>query len=351
MSTHNINLTDYNYHLPHHLIANQPVYPRDQSRLLIYNTQKNTVELDRFINLDYYLPSKSFLVLNDTKVIPSRISLFKANQAKVGVLFLVNDIKQKDGYLLVKILVDKKVKVGESLFFPDKSSVRLIGQTKNVFNCQSRLSREELFLLLKKYGKMPIPLYIKNTPLKENTLRQAYQTIFASVQGSAAAPTASLHFTKRVFFRLNKKNIPQYFLTLHIGLGTFAPLSPENLLQKKLHREYYSVGNNQWQQINRLKQEGNSLIAVGTTVVRTLETIGLTNQLNGATSIFILPPFTFSYVNSLITNFHLPQTSLMLLVEAFLQFKKAKKSLIELYEIAIKHSFRFYSFGDAMLII
>jgi len=204
---------------------------------------------------------------------------------------------------------------------------------------------------------MPIPLYLKKSPLKRNELLEKYQTIFAKIQGSSAAPTASLHFTDRVFGRLDKKRIKKYFITLHVGLGTFAPITNENIKQKKLHKEYLEVDSSTLQSINRLKRKGKILVAAGTTTVRTLESISqseiyhLRSNIYNETDLFIFPPYNFKMVDILITNFHLPKSSLMMLVEAFLQYKKSKKSLVELYKIAIKNEFRFYSFGDAMLII
>ena len=198
---------------------------------------------------------------------------------------------------------------------------------------------------------MPVPLYLKRTPLKRNQLLKKYQTIFAKHEGSSAAPTASLHFTDRVFNKLRKKNIKKYFVTLHVGLGTFAPITDENLKTKKLHEEYFEIDQPVLQSIRKAKKEGKKLVAVGTTVVRTLESLARDSSPSGKTDLFIYPPYSFKTVDNLITNFHLPKSSLMMLVEAFLQYKKSKRRLFELYNIAIKNNFRFYSFGDAMLIV
>ena len=218
---------------------------------------------------------------------------------------------------------------------------------------------------------MPIPPYLKKSPLTSDELLKKYQTIFAKTDGSAAAPTASLHFTDKIFDKLEKKRIKKYFVTLHVGLGTFAPITDENVKQKKLHEEYFEVDRETLQCIDTLKQEeGKKLVAVGTTVVRTLESKARHRVFSTAspqrgprrlsqkqmsslskTDLFIFPPYNFKMVDILITNFHLPKSSLMMLVEAFLQHKKARKSLVELYNIAVKNDFRFYSFGDAMLIL
>jgi len=346
-----INLFDYDYFLPESLIAKEPVSPRDHSKLLIYNTNTDRVSFDYFYNLDQYLPEKSFLMLNNTKVLPSRITLHKENGAKVVVLFLINEIKENGSGLFVDGLVDRKVSLQDKLFFEEKSSGLLVKQDKNIFTFKFDFGKGKLFSLLEKYGKMPLPLYIKKTPLSEEKLRQSYQTVFALNKGSAAAPTASLHFTDEVFGKLKQKNIDQYFATLHVGLGTFAPIDKQNIKEKKLHKEFYEIKKEVWDQVLALKSQGYQMVTAGTTVMRTMESVGLTGKLQGETSIFIYPPFDFQYADCLITNFHLPKTSLMLLVEAFLQHKKAKRSLIELYQIAIKNDFRFYSFGDAMLIL
>jgi len=346
-----VNLSDYDYFLPKRLIANSPAEPRDYSRLFVYDTAKDEIHLDRFINLDQYLPEKTFLMLNDTKVLPARVEMLKENKTKVVVLFLVNEIVQGKNYLLVKGLVDRKINLQDKIYFDREHSGLTVKQEKNIFTFQFNFSKEKLFFLLDQYGKMPLPLYIKDTPLSEKKLRNSYQTIFALNQGSAAAPTASLHFTDAVFSKLDQKNISRFFTTLHVGLGTFAPIDENNLKEKKLHNEYYEVEKEQWKKALALRNKGYKLTAVGTTVVRTLETIGLTKKLNGETSIFIYPPFNFQSVDCLVTNFHLPKSSLMLLIEAFLEHKKAKRKLVDLYQIAIKNHFRFYSFGDAMLLI
>jgi len=393
----------YNYYLPPELIAKQPATPRDSSRLFIYDTKTDEIVFDKFNNLDKYLPKKSFLVMNDTKVLPARVEMKKATGGKVRVLFLVNEIMSSSQYQVlsieqntIRIFVDRKVDVGDKLFFDSQYFVTVIGQGEHIFTVQFDFSIGELFRILEKKGTMPIPLYIKNSPLSRNDLLHKYQTIFARVPvgtrligRSAAAPTASLHFTNRLLSKLEKKRINKTFITLHVGMGTFASVTDVNIRQKKLHEEYFEINNETLQLINLMKQEGKKLVAVGTTVVRTLESAEIslrqgrgqlesvmkrghsgeeqsddsriklrrfwTSQ-NGKdtfiskTDLFIQSGFKFQYVDSLITNFHLPGSSLMMLVEAFLQHKQAKHHLVNLYQIAIKEKFRFYSFGDGMLI-
>jgi S-adenosylmethionine:tRNA ribosyltransferase-isomerase len=350
------------------VIAKEPTSPRDYSRLFVYNTKTDQVVFDRFYNLDKYLPRKSFLVFNDTKVVPARIDLSKKTGGSVKVLFLVNETnethKTNKSNRFIRGLVDKKITLGEKLYFNKHNWLETISQDKNIFTFKLSFPREKLFELLEKNGTMPIPPYIKNTPLSEDKLRQKYQTIFAKMTprrckiSSVAAPTASLHFTDRLFKKMEKKGIDKYFITLHVGLGTFAPVTEENYKSKKLHQEYFEVDKKTLRCFETSKKKGEKLVAVGTTVVRTLETIASlsfkgrgVSETGFVTDIFIYPPYEFRMVDCLITNFHLPGSSLLLLVEAFLQFKKAKKTLTQLYKIAVDEGFRFYSFGDGMLII
>ena len=367
-----LQILDYDYILPPELIAKEPAMPRDHSRLFIYDTQKDNIIFDYFYNLAKHLPQNSYLVLNETKVLPSRIVLTKQSSGKVSTFFLVNE--QMDDSDTMRVMVDRKVKIGDRLFFNKEDSVEVIAQDKHLFTVNIPFGKIRLFKLLEEKGTMPIPLYIKNSPLKEKELREKYQTIFARAPGDArlcgsvAAPTASLHFTEDVFRSFKKKNIEQLFITLHVGLGTFAPVSEKSISEKKLHEEWYEVPK---------KIESKKIVAVGTTVVRTLESMSLSlrtplsgvkqskkeiasssgssetprNDIVDKTDLFIYPPFQFKMVDHLITNFHLPGSSLMMLVEAFLQHKGARRSLVELYQVAIKEKFRFYSFGDAMLIL
>lgn len=350
----------YDYVLPPKNLALTPASPRDSSKLFVYDTASDKIYFDRFYHLDRYLPQNSFLVLNNTKVLPARVTMRKKSSGKVVMLFLVNELTNLP---VIKALADRNINLGNLLYFDDKNFLTVVDQQKNIFYLKFDFSREKLFKLLQKYGTMPVPLYLKKTPLRKEALFKKYQTIFAQKEGSSAAPTASLHFTKRVFMKLQAKGIENFFVALHVGLGTFAPVRQENLKEKKLHEEFFEISEKTFQSINRLKNDGKKLVAVGTTVVRALEsTVKLKIQnsnlrmkienekLFTKTDLFIFPPFNFKMVDILITNFHLPGSSLMMLVEAFLQFKGAKRHLVDLYNIAIKNNFRFYSFGDCMLI-
>jgi S-adenosylmethionine:tRNA ribosyltransferase-isomerase len=366
-----MNLFDYNYFFPEKNLALEPANPRDSSKLFIYDTVVDKIIFDRFYNLDRYLPKDSFLVLNNTKVLPDRVEMKKDSGGRVIVLFLVNEINKPN---IISVLVDRKINIGNKAYFDKENFLKVLSQKENIFELKYNFSKEKLYSLLKKYGTMPIPLYLKKTPLKRDELLEKYQTIFAKKEGSSAAPTASLHFTDSVFKKLKQKGIEKYFITLHVGLGTFAPITDENIKQKKLHEEYYEVDEKTIRCIDTSKQQGKKLVAVGTTVVRTLESearnrnflspVGTLPAGSGEsqvaknfvssfqkTDLFIFPPYNFKMVDILITNFHLPKSSLMMLVEAFLQNKKSKKNLVDLYNIAIKNDFRFYSFGDAMVIL
>lgn len=342
-----MNPKDYDYVLPEKNLALRPATPRDTSRLFIYNCATDRVFFDYFYNLSKYLPEKSFLVLNDTKVLPARVTMKKESGGKAIVLFLVNEIVGD----MIPVIVDRKIIAGEKIYFDKENFLEIISQDENIFKLKFSFDKKKLFSLLKKYGAMPIPPYLKKTDLKRDELIEKYQTIFAKREGSAAAPTASLHFTEKVKDSLIKKGIEQYFVTLHVGLGTFAPLTEENINTKKLHEEYYEVDRNCFDLIKKAKEDGKKLVSVGTTVTRTLESLAKSKKLIGSTDLFIFPPYNFKMVDILITNFHLPESSLMMLVESFLQYKRAKRSLVELYRLAIANNFRFYSFGDAMLIL
>ena len=307
----------------------------------------------------------------------------KENGGKVVLLFLVNELgvsgrglgvrSYKLGGETIKVLADRKISIGEKVYFAQENYLKVIRQNENIFELKFDFGREKLFELLKKYGMMPIPPYLKKSTLTRDELLQKYQTIFARAPSgarlaSAAAPTASLHFTDSVFNKLDKKGIKKLFVTLYVGMGTFAPINEENIKQKKLHNEFYEIDRNILKLIEINRKNNKKLVAVGTTVVRTLESVKARDRkffdgkhqtaknliptlLINKTDLFIFPPYDFKLVDIMITNFHLPKSSLMMLVEAFLQFKKSKKSLVELYNIAIKNDFRFYSFGDAMVII
>ncbi len=348
-------LQQYDYFLPPELIRRQGVEPRDSARLFVYDTATDTVTFDTFRNLSNYLPKESLMVLNDTRVLPARLWLKKETGGKIEVLVLANQIEDERH---IPIIVDRKTAIGQKLFFPNGDFFEVIGQEENVFSVTlSTASGHDLFSLLETFGETPLPHYLEGAETPEDELRRRYQTIFAQGtkgKASVAAPTASLHFTDEVFRSLDEKDIDIAHVTLNVGLGTFAPLREENFSTGKLHPEYVEVSEKTVQRISTAKREGRKIVSVGTTTTRTLESLsrgGVLTPYTGKTDIFILPPYRFLAVDHLITNFHLPQTSLMLLVDAFLRDKQAKKNVVDLYRIAIENRFAFYSFGDSMLIL
>lgn len=341
-------MEQYKYFLPEELIASEPAEPRDAARLLIFCSQTGEIQTDTFLNLDKYLPADSLLVLNKTKVLPARVSLKKETGGRIEVLFLLNEYAEGDAY--IKGLVNKKLEVGQKVSFESGESFLAIGQEKNIFNFQPNFEIKKLPKLLFQFGITPIPKYLGRTKLSEGELRERYQSVFAEKPASVAAPTASLHFTERVFQKLSDKGIQKEFINLNVGLGTFAPVTEENLKTGKLHEEFYEISKEVFERIKKQKEAGAKIIAVGTTTVRALES-SARGELADRTELFIRSPFEFKLVGSLITNFHLPNSSLMALVDAFLQFKKSPKSILEIYDFAIQNRFRFYSFGDAMLIV
>jgi S-adenosylmethionine:tRNA ribosyltransferase-isomerase len=349
-----LNLADYDYHLPEELIAQKPIEPRDNAKLLVYDTAADKVSIDTFLNLDQYLPSPSLLVFNNTKVLPARLTVHKETGGKVELLLLVNEFTDQDEY--VKALSDRKIIPGQILRLDQEHTFTVSGQDEKIFFLKLNFDRSLLPSLLLEYGITPIPKYLGETALAEDQLRLRYQSMFAEKPASVAAPTASLHFTDRVMNKLRDKNVKPAHVTLHVGLGTFSPVTEQNISQRKLHEEYFDISGADADAIASYKKEGKPIVAVGTTTVRTLEAVGKKlldspASVNDKTDLFIYPPYDFQIIDGLITNFHLPQSSLMCLVEAFLQNKKSQKKLLELYEIAIQNRFRFYSFGDAMLII
>ena len=351
-------LTHYSYELPQELIATKPASPRDSARLMVVDSKSGHVSFDVFRNVDQYLPKQALLVLNQTKVLPARVQLHKDTGGKVVVLFLINEWKKGDRY--IKGMVDRGIAINVPLYLTKRKWLIPVSQNANIFTFEANFPLANFLRDVQRRGKTPIPPYLKETPLSESKLRQRYQTIFAKHAGSVAAPTASLHFTERVFEKLVAKGIQKSFVTLHVGMGTFAPISERNFESRTLHEETFDVPHKTIEEVARAKREGKPVIAVGTTAMRTLESAAVAflyerteklRNVSGRTDLFMYPPYDFKIADALITNFHVPQSSLMCLVDAFLEYKKSPKRIMELYELAIKERMRFFSFGDAMLIL
>lgn len=337
-------IEDFDYFLPERNIAYKPHSPRDLCKLLVIDTRKQTMDIDTFLHLSHYIPKSSIIVFNNTKVAKARIDLQKENGKNVTALIFTDDLLQKNQK--IRCLVNKKIIVGTNLYMRDICCATVVDQHNEIFYL-SPTDGIDMLSVIERYGTMPIPPYLKKTTLTKKELIKKYQPIFADKIGSYAAPTASLHFTDRVLESLSKKNITQAFLTLHVGYGTFSQVTSEQINTKKLHSEFYEIPTI----TQRILRNKNHIIATGTTVVRTLETYMATHKSAGNSELFIQPGFNFNCVDSLITNFHVPKSSLMMLVQAFLEHKKSNFSIKEVYSFALKHDFKFLSFGDAMLII
>jgi len=330
-----LKLEKYNFNLPKELIAKKPASPRDAAGLLVYSRKDKKIVCDKFLNIGKYLPKNAVLVFNKTKVIPARIFLKKETGGRVEVLYL----EEKGG--AIEALTNRKLPIGSKLYFGSREILSVKGQRKNIYCLEPLIADIKGFF--QKHGRMPIPPYIKNTSLPEKELREKYQAVFAERPGSSAAPTASLHFTKRLLKKLKESGLGMEFVVLHVGLGTFAPLTQENIEKGKLHEEYYEMSRKTYSFLRKAKKQGRPIIAVGTTVARALES----GKLSGKTDLFIRPGYDFKMTDGLITNFHLPRSSLLMLVVAF----AGRKEILDIYNKAIKNKFKFYSFGDGMLIL
>jgi S-adenosylmethionine:tRNA ribosyltransferase-isomerase len=346
-------LNQYLYEIPEENIRKQPLAKRDDARLFIYDTKANTITYDTFSNIAKYLPEHSLMVLNNTGVIPARVSMSKDTGGKFEALFLMNERHDTNA---IPVIVDRKLEVGRSVSLETFEFIIVDQQEERFFlkPCFDQVSIEELLM---KYGTTPTPNYLGEQELKEDALRKRYQTIFAKDRRSVAAPTASLHFTEEVFASCEEKGIVKSEVTLNVGLGTFAEVREEQVKEKRLHHEELFIPHESYKKIQEAKQTGKQVIAVGTTAVRTLESQAefllkeVPHDIQTSTNLFIMPPYHFRIVDVLITNFHVSGSSLMALVDAYLTHKGASKNILELYEQAIRDGFSFYSFGDSMLIL
>ena len=329
---------DFTYELPQELIAQYPLEPRDHSRLLVVDKNTGTIEHRYFYDLCEYLRHDDLLVFNDTRVIPARLHGVKDTGARVEV-FLLTRLNSTDWEVLVK--PGRKLRVGAKIKFSDDLSCDT--------DFGGRIARfyyngvfEEI---LDRLGETPLPPYI-TAPLED---KERYQTVYSRENGSAAAPTAGLHFTKELLQKIRDIGCEEVFVTLHVGLGTFRPVSVDDIKDHVMHREFYSVSPEAAEAINKAKAEGRRIVAVGTTAVRTLEAAGESGVIKAGgnwTNIFIYPGYRFRLVNSLITNFHLPQSTLLMLVSAL----STREIMLSTYAEAVREHYRFFSFGDAMFI-
>lgn len=333
----------YDFSYTPEMIAISPATPRESARMLVYQKSTNTISEDTFAHIGSYLPKGTVLVLNNTKVVPARIPTKKKTGGLIQLLWLAHVGKNEFTALSPKVL-----SVGETLHF-GKILITITNKEGSTYTCMHTGTRAHFMKTLSTYGTTPTPPYIKNIPLSERALRKRYQTTFAKHAGSVAAPTASLHFSKKLLTRLKKQGIEIRYVTLHVGLGTFAPLTDKELSSGTLHEEQYSMPEATYRALVRAHAENRLIIPVGTTALRTVESVWAspTHERSGTTRLFIYEGYVFRIARGLITNFHVPQSSLLMLVAALV----GRTRLLELYEHAKKKRFRFFSFGDGMLVL
>lgn len=335
-------VTDFDYDLPQELIAQHPMEPRDHSRLLVVDKKTGEIEHKHFYDLVNYLKPGDVLVFNDTRVIPARLHGTKDTGAHVEV-FLLTRRDATDWEVLVR--PGKKLQVGAKINFSDELSCEVIEHT-DFGGRVVRFKYDGIFEeILDRLGETPLPSYI-TAPLED---KERYQTVYNRERGSAAAPTAGLHFTKELLQKIKEIGCEEVFVTLHVGLGTFRPVSEAKIEDHKMHKEFYTVSQEAADAVNKAKAEGRRIIAVGTTAVRTLEAAGADGQLHAGsswTNIFIYPGYKFRLVDDLVTNFHLPQSTLLMLVSTL----STREIMLQTYKKAVEEKYRFFSFGDAMFI-
>ena len=336
---------DFDFELPEELIAQHPISKRDESRLMVLNKKTGEIEHNNFYNIIDYLNEGDTLVVNDTKVIPARLfGVKEKTEAHIEILLLKNT-ENNNWECLVKPA--KRVKVGTIISFGDGLlKAECISTDDEGLRTLNFIYEGVFYEILDKLGTMPLPPYIREK-LED---KDRYQTVYAKNIGSAAAPTAGLHFTEELLAKIKNKGIDICYVTLHVGLGTFRPVNVEDVTKHVMHSEYYEMNQETADILNKAKKEGRRIIAVGTTSTRTLESIinkyKEFKECSGWTNIFIYPGYEFKAINALITNFHLPKSTLIMLVSALAN----KEIVLNAYKEAVKEQYRFFSFGDAMFI-
>ena len=335
--------SSYYYDLPENLIAQTPIEPRDSSRLLVYDRKQNKIEHKIFRDIVDYLNTGDVLVINNTRVLPARLFGFKDTGAKIEVL-LQKRINLKDWEVIARPF--KRLKEGTRITFSQNLSCTIL-KKEDYGSCVVRFDFDGVFdVRLSEVGQMPLPPYI-HEKLKD---KERYQTVYSKVEGSSAAPTAGLHFTPQLLNKLKDKGIEIIEVLLHVGLGTFRPVKEDNILNHEMHSEYIEMSKENADKLNSAKREGRRIIAVGTTSVRVLESCADENGVivpqKRETDIFIYPSYKFKVVDALITNFHLPESTLIMLISAFAGYDET----MSIYNEAVKQKYRFFSFGDAMFI-
>ncbi len=342
-------LSDFDYQLPEELVAQYPIKKRDHSRLMVINRTDGSIEHKRFYNIIDYLYPGDLLVLNETKVYPARLWAIKDRTDAVVEVFLLRELSNNLWEVMVKPA--RKVRIGNKLTVTEGVQCDVIDNTVSggrVVRFKG-IEQEDLYALIDKVGKSPLPPYIDRDPIPEDKIK--YQTVYAKRRGAVAAPTAGLHFTEELIQKLKDKGVEIFPVVLHIGLGTFRPVTVEDLSRHRMDSEYYEVNAETADAINEAKSKKKRVIAVGTSVVRALETITVSgfqiSPRKGWTDKFIYPPYEFKMVDALVTNFHQPKSTLIMQVSAFASYELIMKA----YREAVKKKYHFFSYGDAMIIL
>lgn len=344
-------LSDFDYELPEELIAQMPADKRENSRMLVLNRDSHTLEHKHFYDIVDLIEPDSLLVLNDTKVLPARLRGHKETGANIEI-FLLKQTVEDCWDVLIK--PSKRIKPGTIVKVSDELSVEVLERLEDDGEWSVRLLFEgDVLDVLHRNGNIPLPPYIERKMQSDDLKKldfERYQTVYARDEGSVAAPTAGLHFTQDILKKLADKGVEIKYVTLNVGLGTFRPVKCENVLEHKMHSEAFEISEDTACAVNNAKREGRKIIAVGTTTVRTLETayqqFGEVKACCSASELFIYPPYEFKVVDNLITNFHLPKSTLLMLVSAL----AGKEFIFEAYREAIAQKYRFYSYGDCMYI-
>jgi S-adenosylmethionine:tRNA ribosyltransferase-isomerase len=342
-------LSDFDYDLPDELIARYPAEKRESSRLLVVHRESGELEDRHFTDVLEYVQPKDCLVINDTKVIPARLHGIRETTGAQIEIFLNQRIAGVEEQWHVLAGPAKKAKLGEYIRFSDTLRCKVIAEHESGERIVEFESQSDFMSELEKAGSMPLPPYLKREA--EESDKQRYQTVYAEQAGAVAAPTAGLHFTPEILAQVAEIGVEIARVTLHTGLGTFKPVEVEDIREHKMHYERYVVTEATAERVNRAKRSGGRVIAVGTTSVRTLETVadesGLVHAQEGESNIFLYPPYRFKVVDAMITNFHMPRSTLLMMISAFMGHDLMRKC----YSHAVKEKYRFYSYGDAMLIL
>lgn len=349
-------LSEYDYNLPEELIAQMPADKRENSKMMVLNRKDRTISHKHFYDIVDLIEPNTLLVMNNTKVLPARLIGHKDTGAKIEV-FLLKSVENSENGCLWDVLIkpSKRVKPDTVIKISDELSVKALKRLEENGEWLVELiyEGENVLDVLHRNGQIPLPPYIERKIPNEDLKKldfERYQTVYAKDEGSVAAPTAGLHFTKEILEKLQDKGVELAYVTLNVGLGTFRPVQCENVLEHKMHSETFEISEKASEQINRAKREGRKIVAVGTTTVRTLETayqkFGCIKPCHDHSELFIYPPFEFKVIDNLITNFHLPKSTLLMLVSAL----AGKDFIFEAYKEAIENNYRFFSYGDCMYI-